>query len=397
MACVVLMVGLLQSGCVSMTAAGLRTVVPESLVEQASVDNLEHIRYWGDGTPEDYRALVEHRIATVRKVIPDAKGKPREINFLSLSGGGSDGAFGAGLLVGWTETGKRPKFDCVTGISTGAMMAPLAFLGPKYDQKLKEAYTTLSTDQVAQTQVFAALVGAADSLADTTPLKAVIARFTSEEMLQEIAEEHRKGRVLLIGTTNLDAQRSVIWDIGALAASGHPDSLALMRQIILASAAIPGAFPPVEIKVTAGGKSYSEMHVDGGVTRQVFMYPPGYTPKEVDKAIGWKAKRHVYIIRNAKLAPEFLATKDNLVPIATRSIDTLIKTQGVGDLYRIYSTAIRDGVDYNLAYIPVDFTVKSKDAFDKDYMNALFDKGYELGRSGYQWHKAPPGLDPKPN
>jgi predicted acylesterase/phospholipase RssA len=217
------------------------------------------------------------------------------------------------------------------------------------------------------------------------------------EMLAEIAEEHRKGRILMIGTTNLDAQRSVIWDIGAIAASGSPASLSLIRQIILASAAIPGAFPPVEINVTVDGKEFQELHVDGGVTRQVFLYPPGYSPKSIDKAIGWKVKRRLYIIRNTKIDPEFAVTKDQLIPIAARSISTLIKTQGIGDLYQIYTTSKRDGVDYNLAYIPSDFNVVAKSGFDKDYMNALFQRGYELGRAGYDWHKQPPGLDSKPD
>lgn len=216
-------------------------------------------------------------------------------------------------------------------------------------------------------------------------------------MLAEIAEQHRNGRILMIGTTNLEAQRSVIWDIGAIAASGKSGSLELARKIILASAAIPGAFPPVDIDVTIDGKPYHEMHVDGGVTRQVFLYAPGYSPSEVDKAIGWKVRRRLYIIQNAKIAPEFKHISDKLIPIASRSIYTLIKTQGIGDLYQIHTIAKRDGVDYNLAYIPSDFAVESKSAFDKDYMNALFQRGYELGRKGYAWHKSPPGLDPSAN
>jgi|JRYD01.1.fsa_nt_gb predicted acylesterase/phospholipase RssA len=375
-----------------------RVAVPASLVDKASVSEFNQIRYWGDSKPSAYKELAAHRIESIRQAYGDKASKlsgTRDI--LTLSGGGSDGAFGAGLLIGWTERGDRPHFDYVTGISTGAMMAPLAFLGSKYDPQLKEAYTTLSDDDVASTQIFSAVIGAADSLVDTTPLKGLVAKYMTVEMLREIAEEHRKGRILMIGTTNLDAQRSVVWDIGAIAASGSPDALALIRQIILASAAIPGAFPPVEISVTVDGKLYQEMHVDGGVTRQVFLYPPGYTPKAVDKAIGWKIKRRVYIIRNSKIDPEFAVTKDQLLPIASRSISTLIKTQGIGDLYQIHTTAKRDGVDYNLAYIPSDFDAVAKSGFDKTYMNSLFKRGYELGRAGYPWHKVPPGFEPAEN
>ena len=372
-----------------------RSAVPLELVNQAKVSELKQVRFWGDSKPGEYKDLTKQRIDAVRKAFgPNVTKISRTANILTLSGGGSDGAYGAGLLVGWTEHGDRPQFDFVTGISTGAMMAPLAFLGSKYDPQLKEAYTTLTTADVATPQVFAAVIGGASSLADTKPLQALVAKYMTAEMLQEIAAEHNKGRILMIGTTNLDAQRSVVWDVGAIAASGDKGALSLIRKIILASAAIPGAFPPVEISVTADGKQYQEMHVDGGVTRQVFLYPPGFSPKDVDKAIGWKLKRRLYIIRNTKIDPEFAVTKDQLLPIASRSIATLIKTQGIGDLYQIHTTAKRDGVDYNLAFIPSEFDVVAKDAFDNQYMNALFQRGYELGRAGYKWHKAPPGLEP---
>jgi predicted acylesterase/phospholipase RssA len=372
-----------------------RSAVPVELVDRAIISDFKQVRFWGDSKPGEYKDLTQQRIEAVRQAFgPNVTKISRTANILTLSGGGSDGAFGAGILVGWTEHGDRPQFDFVTGISTGAMMAPLAFLGSKYAPQLKEAYTTLTTADVATTQVFAAVLGATASLADTKPLQDLVAKYMTEPMLQEIAAEHAKGRILMIGTTNLDAQRSVIWDIGALAASGHPNSLELIRKIILASAAIPGAFPPVEITVTADGKQYQEMHVDGGVTRQVFLYPPGFSPREVDKVIGWKLKRRLFIIRNTKIDPEFAVTSSKLFPIASRSIATLIKTQGIGDLYQIHTTAKRDGVDYNLAYIPSDFGAVAKDAFDRDYMNALYQRGYELGRAGYKWHKAPPGLDP---
>lgn len=384
---------MMMSACASSDL--LRDPVPEGLVNRALVDNLEGLRYWGDAPPGTYRSIAEARIAQLQKKYGASglRGKRMDIESLSLSGGGGDGAFGAGLLVGWSESGTRPEFEVVTGISTGAMIAPLAFLGPRYDAMLKQAYTTASSDQLVKTQVLSALLGSTDGLADSKPLANMVARYTNQKMLEDIAAEYRKGRFLLVGTTNLDAQRPVIWDIGALANSGRPDALQLMRKIILASASIPGALPPVKIKVAADGKSYDEMHVDGGVTRQVFLYPPGFEPEIVDRALGWKPVRRAYIIRNSKVAPEFAVTKAKLFPIAARSISTLIKTQGVGDLYQIYLAAKRDRVDYNLAYIPGDFAMQSKSAFDKAYMNVLFKLGYSLGRAGVKWEKSPPGWD----
>ncbi|WP_162918648.1 patatin-like phospholipase family protein [Taklimakanibacter deserti] len=373
----------------------LRDPVPKGLVDRATVDNLEGIRFWGDAPPGTYRSIAEARIAQLEKKYGASglKGKKVAVESLSLSGGGDDGAFGAGLLVGWSESGTRPEFEIVTGISTGSMIAPMAFLGPRYDGMLKEAYTTVSSKQLVKTQVLSALLGSSDGLADPRPLANMIARYTSQKMLEEIAAEYRKGRFLLIGTTNLDAQRPVIWDIGALANSGRPDALQLMRKIILASASVPGALPPVELKVAADGKFYDEMHVDGGVTRQVFLYPPGFEPEIIDEALGWKPARRAYIIRNGKVSPEFAVTKAKLLPITSRSISTLIKTQGVGDLYQIYLTTKRDRVDYNLTYIPADFAMQSKSAFDKAYMNALFKLGYSLGRAGMKWEKSPPGWE----
>ena len=360
----------------------------------AVVNDLKGVRFWGDARQGEYAEATQQWSARLQQHygVGALKGRKVDLEALSLSGGGDDGAFGAGLLVGWSESGTRPQFDLVTGISTGSMIAPLAFLGPKYDGLLKKAYTTVSTDQLVKAQLLPALFGGAAGIADPKPLAVMIARYTNQQMLEEIAAEYRKGRMLLIGTTNLDAQRPVIWDIGALANSGRPDALQFMRKIMLASASVPGALPPVEIKVTADGKPYDEMHVDGGVTRQVFLYPPGYDTEKLDNAVGWKPTRHVYIIRNGKITPQFSVTTPKVLPIAARSISTLIKAQGTGDLYEIYLTAKRDGVDYNLAYIPADFSVQSKSPFDKTYMNALYQLGYSLGRAGYKWQKVPPGM-----
>lgn len=384
----------LLTACVSAALTGDR--VPESLVMQANVGGYRKIQFYSDDAAS-LRALAKDRVNDIRRAYAgrSLKGLKIEMNYLSISGGGSYGAFGAGFLAGWTARGTRPKFDVVTGISTGAMIAPLAFLGPAYDGALKEAYTTISSADVESTRPLPALLGMSPSLSSNIPLQKLIARYLTQQMMEEIAVEYRKGRVLLIGTTNLDAERPVIWDIGAIATSERADLLALIHQIILASAAIPGAFPPVQIQVHADGNNYSEMHVDGGVTRQVFLFPPGYDPKEVDTALGWKPTRHAYIIRNGKIDPHFEVTQLSLVPIATRSISTMIKTQGIGDLYRIYAECLRSGTDFNVAYVPGSFSVQSASAFDPKYMNALFDVGYGESGSGFRWHKLPPGLDPR--
>jgi hypothetical protein len=375
------------------TAAEVLAPVPQGEVATATVGGFSKIRYWADEQPGALVDREQKTIDLVRKVYGNSiRGKEVPITYLCISGGGSNGAYGAGFLAGWTARGDRPQFNVVTGISTGSMLAPMAFLGPKYDAQMKEAYTTITTKDIAETQVLSALMGRSAGLADTTPLKKLIAKYMTKPMLDEIAAESRKGRALLIGTTYLEAQRPVMWDIGAIAESGDPQALGLVRDIILASASIPGAFPPMNISVTANGKAYNEMHVDGGVTQQVFLYPPSYRPKVVDKAIGWKAKRTAYVIRNNKISAEYATVKPSLVPVVGRSIDTLIKWDGIADLYRIYAIANRDGINYNYTSIPLDFSKESKSAFDKEYMSSLFQAGYDAALQEKPWKHTPPGL-----
>ncbi len=381
---------LVTTGC---TTEAVLQQVPESQLGQAALSAFGDIRFSPGENGAANTGLEQKSIERIRQLHGDTlRNKPVDIAYLCVSGGGSNGAYGAGFLAGWTARGNRPDFDVVTGISTGSMIAPLAFLGPKYDTMLREAYTTIETQDVAETQVVSALFGRSSGLADNTGLKRLIARFLTQGMLDEIAVESRKGRSLLIGTTYLEAQRPVIWDIGAIAESGAPQALELVRDIILASASIPGAFAPVDIAVVANGKSYNEMHVDGGVTRQVFLYPPSYRPAVVDKAIGWKATRTVYIIRNNKISPEYSDVKPKLLNIVGKSLDTLIKADGVSDLFRIYAQAQRDRLKFNYTSIPESFTGKSKSAFDKAYMTALFEAGYAEAQHPDPWQHTPPGM-----
>lgn len=368
--------------------------VPKDQETAAVVDDMVGIRYWQkpdlalmeqDGADSANREAELLAAAGNKGPLPPA-------NYLGISGGGEDGAFGAGLLVGWTAAGTRPEFKLVTGVSTGALTAPFAFLGPAYDDQLKAVYTTITAADVLEQRGFLAAIFD-DALADNAPLRLLVEKYVTADMLKAIAAEHAKGRILLIGTTNLDARRPVIWNIGKIAASGNPKALELVQKILVASAAIPAAFPPMMIDVEVNGKSYQEMHVDGGASAQVFVYPPVLHLKEMAAKAGIKRERRLFVIRNARLDPDWADTKRQTLTIAGRAVSSLIQNQGVGDLYRIYATAQRDEVDFNLAFIPASFTVTLNEPFDQHYMNELFKLGYELGRSGYDWKKTPPGLD----
>jgi hypothetical protein len=180
--------------------------------------------------------------------------------------------------------------------------------------------------------------------------------------------------------------------MGKIASSGNPRALELFRNVLLASAAIPAVFPPVDIKVQVEGQEREEMHVDGGTTNQVFLLPTQIRSAAMDAKLGINPVRHLYIIRNGRVAPEFKAVKASTLAIAGRSISTLIKTQGIGDLYQMYLFAQHNHVDYNLSYIPGDFPDTSTEAFDPKYMSQLFDLGSKLGKSGTEWKKTPPRL-----
>jgi len=305
--------------------------------------------------------------------------------FLAISGGGDNGAYGAGFLNGWTASGTRPEFKVVTGVSTGALIAPFAFLGPKYDYVIKRVYTEMSQKDIFKKRgIVKGIFG--DAMADSRPLAKVISSYVTPELLTEIAAEYGKGRILLVGTANLDSLEPVIWNMTAIAASKDPNAISLFSNVLLASASIPGAFPPVMIDVNVGGARYQEMHVDGGTMAQVFLYPPS-----ISAANSPHRKRVLYIIRNARLDADWASVERRTLNIATRAIGSLTRTQGVGDLYRIYATAQRDGIDYNLTYIPRTFNTPHNEEFDTAYMRSLFDVGFQSG-SVRQWQKYPPGF-----
>ncbi len=388
----VALAALLAQGCVM----ARHEAVPRELEDVAQVAGFTgSIRYF----PRDARDLERFEQDFLECLEREAAclGKGNDLShlppsaLLAISGGGDNGAFGAGFLNGWTKAGTRPEFKLVTGVSTGALIAPFAFLGPAYDDELKALYTTISARDILKKRTFLSALFK-DAMADNRPLWDLVNQHIDQKMLAAIAAEHARGRVLLIGTTNLDARRPVVWNLTKIAASGNPGALDLIHRLMVASAAIPAAFPPEMIDVAVDGKPYQEMHVDGGAVAQVFIYPPGLKLAEFSREHHAERQRKLYIIRNARLDPDWAQTERWTLSIANRAIASLIEYQGIGDLYRIYTTARRDGLDYNLAYIPETFNEPHKTDFDTAYMRALYEVGYQLAEAGYSWHKEPPAL-----
>ena len=361
--------------------------VPQADTERALPLGLANARFYADGDP---KAMLEEGIRSIEReqAVLRAAGRSTTrlppVAFLAVSGGGDNGAFGAGLLNGWTRTGTRPEFKMVTGVSTGALIAPFAFLGRDYDPALREVYTSMTPEKVYRARgLRAALFD--DAMADTGPLAEIISLYADQKMLDAVAREYQMGRLLMIGTTDLDAQRPVIWNMGAIAASGHPGALELFRKILRASAAIPGAFQPVLIDVEIDGKKYQEMHVDGGAIAQLFLYPPS-----IDSAtVGVHRQRIAYIIRNARLDPDYAVSERRTLSIAGRAITTMLTTSGRNDVLRTYFVTQRDKVDYNLAYVGSDFTAPKSGEFDQSFMRALYDYGErQAARPGTRRHRA---------
>jgi hypothetical protein len=312
-------------------------------------------------------------------------------SYLATSGGGDNGAFTAGFLNAWTKAGTRPQFKLVTGVSTGALIAPFAFLGPDYDEALKSMYTNVSRKDILRDRIFYSVL-LKDAMADTAPLWKLLRMKVTQKMIDAIGAEYPKGRLLFLATTNLDARRPVIWNITKIAASGQPGALDLIRKIMLASTAIPGAFPPVMFDVEANGKSYQEMHVDGSASAQVFVYWTGVQVKKLSEEHGAQRERKIYILCNARLDPQWAEVERRTLPITFTAIHTLIEYHVIGDLYRIYEVTKRDGTDFNLAYISETFKIPHTKEFDTAYMQQLYEFGFAQARAGYRWAKQPPTM-----
>ena len=314
---------------------------------------------------------------------------------LAISGGGANGAFGAGFLNGWTQTGRRPVFKIVTGVSTGALIAPFAFVGPAHDDALREFYTTTTSQDIfifRLLSVIPRLLGG-DALADARPLAALIARYVDAALLAEIADAHLHGRRLYIGTADLDSQRFIVWNMGLIATSDRPEALDLFRQVMLASASIPIAFPPVLIEVESNGARYDEMHVDGAVAANVFYTGGIFSSSAVRERAGRGGGREeVFVIHNGQLGGTPQATRRTLASIALRTLDSAAKAATVGDLFRIHTLAARQGAGFRWINIPDGVELRGDEVFDPARMQELYEIGRQRALEGPPWFTGPPGI-----
>jgi hypothetical protein len=380
----------LSSGCNLLDGERRQTAPPSDLHNVALIDVSQRQTAYAPFDPQMITALKDalHAGCAVQPIGGADKQPP--LNVLAISSGGSYGVFDVGVLHGWSASGTRPVFDVVTGVSTGALIATFAFLGPPYDDFLRQSYVSAKADDVYESRWLLSIL-CSDSIAQSAPLKKRIDAAITPKILKEIAEAHARGRRLYVGTTNLDTRRFIIWDMGAIASAGTPESLVLYRNIILASASVPGFFPPVLIDVEVDGRKFQELHVDGGTTSAVFLpMTAACDPKKLSARPG----SHVYVISSGKLYADSDMVKRKFVTVTADAISAMVYSSARNDVFRIFNMALLFSVDFHLIAVPQDFPLNSKSlSFDPAEQSKLYDLGYEMGKTRKGWRETPPGAE----
>ena len=334
--------------------------------DAAVIPSIPDARVWGDSA------------AGFARLLPTTSGP-----WLAISGGGSDGAYGAGVLTGWTESGTRPEFAVVTGVSIGALIAPFAFLGPRYDEEVHKNFTTIGAADIFEDRV------TRDSLFDFWPLKRLVEHRVTAKLLSEIAAEHARGRRLFVVTTNLDTGRRVVWNMGAIATRGDEAALKLFREVLLASSSIPGFFSPVVIDVEANGKKLQEMHSDGTLTAPFFVMPEAMLSAGSGSSAPFS---QLYVIVNSKLGPEFSMPDRNIPGVLGRSIAVALTAALRAELMLISVGAQKHGFALRVAHVDPAFNHPTRGPFDGKYMQALYEFGVAAGKAGTAFGNSPPDL-----
>ncbi|WP_426663812.1 patatin-like phospholipase family protein [Rhodanobacter aciditrophus] len=342
------------------------------------------------GFPPDIRLLTIDR-ATYNRRMPVVFGRLAQaaddgsIDYLVLSGGGSGGAFGAGALVGLTQVRQRPQFEVVTGVSAGALLAPFAFLGPEWDPELKAAFDgnpRLDLMHGKLRTVIARLFFPGGATRHSA-LQRLVDHYVTDAMLQAVAAGWRKGRLLFVATTDLDKRETVLWNMGEIAAQGGKPALKLFREVLVASASVPGIFPPVLIQVREDGRDYDEMHVDGSITTSLFAAP--HVAQLLPAGKAGRLPVNLYVIVNGKLAQKPLETPLNTIDVLSRSFDADLTYKMRESLLLAMDYAHRQHMRFRLTEIPPAYPKAGFVDFSPEHMHALFDFGARCAERGELW------------
>jgi len=303
------------------------------------------------------------------------------LNILALSGGGAYGAFGAGAVAGLTRTGSRPDFAVVTGVSVGALVAPYAFLGPDWDADLLDIFSGGVGEDLLQSRGLGAIFGS--SLYRGKPLQQLVDAHLSDTMIEGIAREAKKGRLLLVATTDVVTGMPVVWDLGAIAKNGGPNARTLLRDVLVASASVPGMFPPVMIHVNNDGLARDEAHVDGSATMPFFV-PPAFVQKPAEARDGTHHTA-VYVIIDGPLGDAPKTTRLTTRAILSRSIHAGLNYMVLTTLELSAATAQLQGATLQYAAIPIAHQRGGPYEFRADMMSPLSRYACECARAGRLW------------
>ena len=336
--------------------------------------------------PNAIRVLgADQRFSTVpsqsvaRRIRAQSAGQP--VNILALSGGGADGAFGAGALVGLTRSALRPKFSVVTGVSAGALIAPYAFLGPDWDDQLAEIYTSGHAEHLLQSRGLGVLFGS--SVYSGTPLVQLVDRYATDALIQAVAREASTGRLLLVATTDVSTGEPVIWDLGSIAMNGGVGARALFRDVLVASASVPGLFPPVVIRVQEQQALYDEVHVDGAVSAPFFV-PLAFVEPTRDASVPSQGAA-VYVIVDGRLSEQSAPIRLRARSILSRSVSTGLNHMLRTTLELTATDAELEGAQFRFAAIPVAYPQLNSFDFSTPTMRSLFQYGYKCAQAGRLW------------
>jgi len=351
---------------------------------------------WGsvdtDITKDDSKFDIKNSLGNSLKYkIKHSKQNILDFNILAISGGGSQGAYGCGILDGWNKHGDMPKFDVVTGISTGSIISSFVFLGGDNITKISKIYTSIETSDIYYYNFFKIFGGS--SITSTAPLKELIKKHITKELLEEVALEYKKGRRLYVGTTNIDSGGLVVWDMTAIAASNHLDKLQLYRDIIYASSAIPGVFDPQYFKVDYKGETYYQMHIDGGMNSYVFMigmYDNWRNILDISPDIKMNVSIYILANRQYRYKKQTQPLKsDNVISILSAVVKNSVDLIYDRSIYRLYKASKKNG--YNFNYVGIDDNITLKylpHKFKPKEMKRLFLEGYKRGFNDLKWQKS---------
>ena len=347
---------------------------------------LSSVAPWYATLPNGYEPLNPTQLSPIYSAVTAIPGdnvirylerkRGHALNVLSLSGGGQNGAFGAGFLVGWRESGRRPQFDAVGGVSTGALLATHAFLGTAADDAiLEKMYTQITKDDIYKDRGLFSIVFGTDSLKDTAPLHAMLVKYVTTETLKRVAEAYDDNRVLFVGTTNIDYGQTWVWNMSLIAKAGDVE---LYRKVLLAS--FPIVFPPVQIDghLFVDGAARSNLVVPGMFGSQK-PNPPLYGPG------------NLYLIDNGRVTEPPAALTRALGPIAATAIGVMMEQSMQTALTRSYFGTRLLGYSYKMVGIPDGVDIGNDVlAFDPTQMRAAFDAGRALAKKPDPWTSTPP-------